>query len=72
MARLTIFSMKSSTGPLRMAVLVITEGFVDDLAQVWSKRIAVRIRDSLRNLEAFPELGSTLLPVGMRGKTATR
>lgn len=51
-----------------MARLVITEGFVDDLAQVWSKRIAARVRDSLRNLETFPELGSTLLPVGMRRK----
>ncbi len=51
-----------------MARLVITEGFVDDLARVWSKRIAMRVRDSLRNLETLPELGSTLLPVGMRRK----
>lgn len=68
MAHLTIFSMKPSAGLLHMARLVVTEGFVDDLAQVWSRRIAVRVRDSLRNLESFPELGSTLLPVGMRKK----
>lgn len=58
--------MKSSAGLLHMARLVITEGFVDDLSQVWSARVPKRIRESLENLETYPELGSTLLPVRMR------
>lgn len=49
-----------------MARLVITEGFVDDLSQVWSARVSKRIRESLENLETYPELWSTLLPVRMR------
>lgn len=49
-----------------MARLVITEGFVDDLSQVWSARVPKRIRESLEILETYPELGSTLLPVRMR------
>lgn len=66
MAHLTIFSMKPSAGLLHMARLVITEGFVDDLSQVWSARVPKRIRESLEILETYPELGSTLLPVRMR------
>ena len=49
-----------------MARLVVTEGFVDDLSQVWPARVSKRIRESLENLETYPELGSTLLPVRMR------
>lgn len=49
-----------------MARLVVTEGFVDDLSQVWSARVSKRIRESLENLETYPELWSTLLPVRMR------
>lgn len=49
-----------------MARLVITEDFVDDLSQVWSARVSKRIREPLENLETYPELGSTLLPVRMR------
>ena len=30
-----------------MARLVITEGFVDDLSQVWFARVSKRIRESL-------------------------
>ena len=66
MAHLTIFSMKPSAGLLHMARLVVTEGFVDDLLQVWSARVSKRIRESLENLETYPELWSTLLPVRMR------
>ena len=51
---------------MHMARLVITEGFVDDLSQVWLARVSKRIRESLENLETYPELGSALLPVRMR------
>ena len=49
-----------------MARLVVTEGFVDDLAQVWSACVSKRFRESLENLETYPELWSTLLSARMR------
>ena len=63
---LAVGSLTASAGLLHMARLVITEGFVDDLSQVWSARVSKRIRESLENLETYPELWSTLLSVRMR------
>ncbi len=49
-----------------MARLVLTEGFVDDLSQVWSERVASRVRESLEALETFPRLGATDMPKGIK------
>ena len=49
-----------------MARLVLTEGFADDLSQVWSERVAGRVRKSLEALETFPRLGAADMPKGIK------
>lgn len=58
--------LKLSAERLLMARIVPTEGFVDDLAQVWSCRVTAYIRESLEALQTFPRLGAADLPKGIK------
>lgn len=49
-----------------MPRMIYTEGFLDDAALIYSDRVMSKLSNALNSIEAFPQIGSQMVPSSIK------